>query len=221
MTEPPQDLIHEGVRFFGEISASISHELKNVLAIINENAGLLADIVDLSTKGMPIAPQRLARLAQSIAGQVSRGDRIVKDMNRFAHSADLPRETVDVGDVIHFICEVASRLIKKKGELPRIDTPAVPIMVQTNRFFLENLVWACLNHSLDAQTPDREMAVEVKKSHNGARIRFRGLSTDAASTVHPFPSPREKTVAGLLNARLMTDRQHGEIVIILDRNAII
>ena len=32
-----------GLQFFGKVSASISHELKNVLAIINENAGLLED----------------------------------------------------------------------------------------------------------------------------------------------------------------------------------
>jgi hypothetical protein len=28
----------EGLKFFGRISTSISHELKNALAIINENA---------------------------------------------------------------------------------------------------------------------------------------------------------------------------------------
>ena len=44
-----------GLFFFGKMSASISHELKNVLAIINENAGLAEDLMpwpkraDLST----------------------------------------------------------------------------------------------------------------------------------------------------------------------------
>ena len=33
-----------GIQFFGKMAASISHEIKNVLAIINENAGLLEDI---------------------------------------------------------------------------------------------------------------------------------------------------------------------------------
>jgi hypothetical protein len=32
-----------GLQFFGKMTASISHEIKNVLAIINENAGLLED----------------------------------------------------------------------------------------------------------------------------------------------------------------------------------
>ena len=116
MKDDSQAMAAEGVRFFGEISASISHEIKNVLAIINENAGLLQDMVMMIEKGMPLSPERLSGLAQSMARQVKRGDRIVKDMNRFAHSADHPSETVDIGEVIHFICVLAARLIAMKGE---------------------------------------------------------------------------------------------------------
>ena len=32
-----------GLQFFGKMTASISHEIKNVMAIINESAGLLDD----------------------------------------------------------------------------------------------------------------------------------------------------------------------------------
>ena len=34
-----------GLRFFGKINSSISHEMRNVLAIINENAGLMKDLM--------------------------------------------------------------------------------------------------------------------------------------------------------------------------------
>ena len=97
MRDYSQAMAIEGVRFFGEMSASISHEIKNVLAIVNENAGLLQDMVMMIEKGMPLSPERLSGLARSIVRQVKRGDRIVKDMNRFAHSADHPAETVDIG----------------------------------------------------------------------------------------------------------------------------
>ncbi|MGA6927645.1 MAG: hypothetical protein WBY88_18290, partial [Desulfosarcina sp.] len=70
MTDEPQALAIEGVRFFGEMSASISHEIKNVLAIIHENAGLLQDLLMMSEKGLPLSSERLSRLAQSILRQV-------------------------------------------------------------------------------------------------------------------------------------------------------
>ena len=44
----------EGLQFFGKMSASISHEIKNVLAIINENGLNTADVknVELIEKHM-------------------------------------------------------------------------------------------------------------------------------------------------------------------------
>ncbi|MBW1849305.1 MAG: sensor histidine kinase, partial [Deltaproteobacteria bacterium] len=41
MSSLKESLSNEDLIFFGKINASISHELKNVLAIISETAGLL------------------------------------------------------------------------------------------------------------------------------------------------------------------------------------
>ncbi|WP_054693217.1 hypothetical protein [Desulfosarcina cetonica] len=120
MTEDHQQaLAIEGVRFFGEISASISHELKNVLAIVNENAGLLDDMVRMSEQGLCLAPERVSRAALSIIRQVARGDRIIKNMNRFAHSADLPREDLDIREVVDFIPELTARWWPCRETRPR------------------------------------------------------------------------------------------------------
>ena len=215
MKDDTKALAIEGVRFFGEMSASISHEIKNVLAIINENAGLLQDMLLMTEKGMPLSPERLSRLAQSIIRQVARGDRMVKGMNRFAHSADYPEETVDVGEVIHFISNLATRLITMKGDAPQIEVPATPVTAVTNRFFLENLVWACLCRAMDALAPDRTVCMVAEKIEDAARIRFCGLAGDSLAGGAGVPSPRETMVAGLLGAQLTTDGEKGEIGLIL------
>ncbi|MCJ7596564.1 MAG: sensor histidine kinase, partial [Desulfobacterales bacterium] len=80
------DVIGEaGLQFFGKISASISHEIKNVMAIITESAGLMEDLTVLAEKGMPIDPQRLKTHAGKIMTQIRRADEIIKNMNRFSH----------------------------------------------------------------------------------------------------------------------------------------
>ena len=214
MRDDSRDMAIEGARFFGEISASISHEIKNVLAIVNENAGLLQDMVMMIEKGRPLSPERLTGLAQSIVRQVNRGDRIVKDMNRFAHSADHPSETVDIGEVIDFISVVAARLIAMKGEPPKIDVPAAPVTAFTNRFFLEDLVWTCLCRAMDARAPDRAVSIVAEKTGDTPRIRFCGLAEDFPASGAGFPSPRETMVAGLLGVQLKADKEKGEIVLI-------
>lgn len=215
MTDESQALAIEGVRFFGEMSASISHEIKNVLAIINESAGLLQDMVLLSEKGRPLSQERLSTLAQSMARQVARGDRIVKGMNRFAHSADHPTESVDIGEVIHFISRMAERLIAIKGEAPQFDVPATPVTIVTNRFFLENLVWACLCRAMDAHAPDQTVSIIAEKIDNVTQIRFCGLAGGALAGGAGFPSPREAMVARFLGAQLTIDGEEGEIVLSL------
>ena len=75
-----------GLHCFGAISASVSHELKNALAIINENAGLLEDLSFMAEKGLPLEPAKLKSLAASIGKQIQRADGIIRNMNHFAHS---------------------------------------------------------------------------------------------------------------------------------------
>ena len=214
MKSEPESLAMEGVRFFGEMSASISHEIKNVLAIVNENAGLLADLVQMSEKGIPLDPRRLCRVAASIARQVDRGDRIVRDMNRFAHSADMPRESVDLAEVVAFMPELAARLILMRGRMPEIRLPDTPVLVEANRFFLENLVWTCLCQAMVATEPDRAVSITVEADGATACVRFSGLATAALSDGSRIPDERQAMVAGLLNARVSVDTATGSLSIL-------
>ena len=189
--------------------------MKNVLAIINENAGLLQDMVKMGEKGMPLNLERLSRLAAALSRQVARGNVIVAGMNRFAHSADHPTETVDVGDLILFITTLAARLISMHGPPPRIDAPGEAVTVVTNRFFLEDLVWTCLSRALSACAQDRAVSIQVEKRNQETRIHFGGLDGEALAASEPTPSSREATVARFIGAQLQTDREEGEIRIIL------
>ena len=47
-----------GLRFFGKISASISHEIKNAIAVMNENAGLIKDLIMMAERGRPTIRSR-------------------------------------------------------------------------------------------------------------------------------------------------------------------
>jgi signal transduction histidine kinase len=77
-----------GLQFFGKMSASISHEIKNALAIINESAGLLDDLSLRAERGIPVEPERLKKQAGNILKQIRRADGIIQNMNKFAHSID-------------------------------------------------------------------------------------------------------------------------------------
>lgn len=175
-----------GLEFFGRVSASVSHEIKNVLAIINENAGLLEDFVLMIEKGVPLSPERLDRLAGTVRKQIQRADGIVKKMNRFAHSADRPKETVDLYEAACLVEDVCNRMIDLNGMTVTIIPPANPVVVNTHRFYLQNVLWAVIESIMKVSNAEEAIQIGFEKLPNGAEIRF-GFKTAPGSGVFVLP----------------------------------
>jgi len=172
MSENKHSLDSTGIQFFGRVSASISHEIKNVLAIMNENAGLLEDFVMMAGKGVPLSNERLDGLAMALHKQIQRVDGIVIKMNRFAHSADRPMENVDLYDAICLVTDICSRIIDLKGVNVNTIQPASPVIVNTHRFYVQNMLWAYIEGIMTVLNPEETLQIETNKIQNGAEIIF-------------------------------------------------
>ena len=200
-----------GLQFFGQISASISHEIKNVMAIINENAGLLEDFTLMEERGVPIDPARLKVMAKGVKKQIGRADEILKNMNRFAHSIDQIITTVDLAQPIELIIAVTARFAAMKGVQVDLRLPETPVMIQTTPFNLMNLIWLCLDFSMSASGDEKRIELVANETENGARIRFRNLSGLTETRLDNFPSDRVKRLLETLNADLKTGVECKEI----------
>jgi len=161
-----------GLVFFGRVSTSISHEIKNVLAIINENAGLLEDLVLMVEKGVPLDPERLERLAAIVRKQIVRADGIVKKMNQFAHSVDIAVDRVDLYETACFVTDLCDRMISLNRVSVNVIPPVSPVSVNTHRFYLQNMLWGCIEFIMEERKPGQEIEVVFEKIEKGAEIRF-------------------------------------------------
>ncbi len=139
----------EGLQFFGKMSASISHEIKNVLAIINENAGLLEDFTLMAEKGRPVDMERFKTVAGKIRGQVGRADGIVKNLNRFAHSADHFSGEIDLNESLGFVVALSERFAAMAGVSFEHMEDGRTVPLNTTPFFLHNLLWLCINFAIE------------------------------------------------------------------------
>ena len=213
------DMIREqGLQFFGKISATISHEINNALAIINENAGLLQDFTLMAGKGTPIDPERLHTLAVKMIQQVRRAEMIVRNMNRFAHSVDESVKNVDIGDIVALVVALTSRVASMRGVTVEPKPTAVPVTITTNPFFLENLVWLCLDFAMDAAGEGNTIDIVTEKTLNGAQVRIMQIKSLARAAVDKFPAEREIALLDALKADLVADVGTGELVITLPRD---
>jgi C4-dicarboxylate-specific signal transduction histidine kinase len=212
--ESKLDKISEtGLQFFGKMSASISHEIKNVLAIINENAGLLQDFVLMADQGMPIDPQRLKTLAEAVLKQIGRADGIVINLNRFAHSVDKTYTTVDLNDMVELVVALSARFAAMGGVdlIPKLSE--VPVKLKTIPFFLMNLLWLCLEFVMDAVGRGGSVELVTEKAVNGGCIRFNTSASSVAVPTDTFSTEREKTLLDLLKAEFSVDTGSKEVVL--------
>ena len=203
-----------GLHCFGSISASISHELKNALAIINENAGLLEDLSLMAEKGRPLDPVRLKNLAANIGKQIQRADGIIRNMNRFAHSADEPVNCIDLGDTLALTVALSARLAAMKSVTLNFIPPPQPINVTTRLFYIENLVWLCLKEIFERAGAEKEITLALRSRPEGAAVIFSPVDapvTDAATI----------KLLDYLKAAQSTDSQKRELTLTLpsDMNA--
>jgi len=206
-----------GLQFFGKMSASISHEIRNTLAILNENAGLLEDYILMAEKGIPIDHERLKTLAQSMRGQIQRADGIVGNMNRFAHGVDESEKSVDLHEILNLLVALSGRFADMQGV--KLD-PAYPegqILITTNPFFLENLLFCFLDFAMGVMGKGKRLGIVAEEHEKGVCFRFAGLEGLAKRHGGPFPSEREKGLIEALEADFLFDIEAGEIVVTIPK----
>lgn len=102
------------IAMIGRISAAMTHEMRNVLAIIRESSGLMQDILAVSEGTSLPHKEKFTNALGKIEKHVRRGDEIVTQFNTFAHSMDEPRDRVEVNDLINLVAVLMQRFARSK-----------------------------------------------------------------------------------------------------------
>jgi len=213
-------LCHEGLRFFGQATASISHELRNALAIVNESAGLLSDFCEMAEEGRPLERERLESLAQKITAQIRRADGIVKDLNLLAHSVDEQVKQVELGAILKLMVALSRRSASMRSIGLEFLPPPRPLMIKTNPFLLKNLIWLCLGFAMDVAGDGRQVELTGQETQGGAQVKMTRLQGLGKIPPKGFPGKGEKAILSALGADLNADTEAGELVIILPKENI-
>ena len=98
----------EEIALWGKITAGISHEMNNVLAIINESNGLIQDIMKSNREGPTKHQDKMVQAMEMINRQINRGVEISNSLNRFAHSTDEATKNINPNEIsnqVNFLLE--------------------------------------------------------------------------------------------------------------------
>ncbi|MFP4476418.1 MAG: hypothetical protein ACLFOY_12735 [Desulfatibacillaceae bacterium] len=113
-------MTRKDLEFMGSVTAGMTHEINNVLAVIRESSGLLEDLVSLAGEGDIPHRDKFVRNLSGIGRQVERGVRLTNTLNRLAHSVDHPEESVGSGDLM----ELAEALTRRNASRAHVEIVA-------------------------------------------------------------------------------------------------
>jgi len=158
--------------FFAAISASFTHEIKNHLAIINEQNGLLGDMLTMDVDDGPAYRKRLNEVVRDVAGQVVKADMVVRRFNTFAHTADNPMADVDIADFLKLFGEISSRLARRKGATVLVESGSECVTIRTRPFELLHLLFYVMNLLLDSGPSKGVLRLGLESGVRGVCVRM-------------------------------------------------
>ncbi len=164
-----------GLLFFGKVSASIAHEIKNVLAIINENTGLLEDLSFAAQRGSNIEPERLNKACQQFTKQIQRANDIMKNMSLFAHSVDTFKAQIDLHSLTELVVNLAGRLAAMRKLSLKVAVPSTPVVFTGNPFLLQNTIWQALEFAFKVTNSGGTLVFTPGKDDGGITLRMDGM----------------------------------------------
>jgi nitrogen fixation/metabolism regulation signal transduction histidine kinase len=168
----------EELSFFGKIGAGVSHDIRNVLSIVNENTGLLEDQLELAERGRPLDREKLKEICARITRQVKRGTRTMQRFSRFAHAADEQPASSDLTAIAETVAALAERHVALAGCRLQTDLPDESIHVNANPFSLQHALFSAIELILESVDDGR--AVTIKLASRGTAAMM-SVSGDAAS----------------------------------------
>lgn len=134
-------------RFFGEVSASVAHELQNVLAIVKETAGLMQDNLLMQKDALsPEIAETFSKTITRIQEQTERGGKITAGLNGFAHTADLPETGVVVSEVVQRLVFLSRRIFQNMGLGAEVDEIDASLVIKTDPVRFQMLVFNCIRY---------------------------------------------------------------------------
>lgn len=157
--------------FVGSVTASLSHEIKNTLAIINETSGLMVDLLDYSAPPPGWAPYpRLKTLLASIAEQVERSGIIIKRLNRFAHSMDEQLVALELNDLLVEITNLAQRIARLQEVHLETRLAGESLNIRSDPFQVQQVVFRLIEGSLKFAPKNTTVTVASRREGEAARV---------------------------------------------------
>jgi len=159
--------------FLSAMTASTTHEARNVLAIIKESAGLVEDLVQVYAARGSLNQEKVQRALERIDLQVRRGADLLTTLNRLAHTLDQALSTVELNQEVEQLVRLSQRFARQRDQ--RIEAEGRPeeLHLLLNALRLHMTLHEALMCCLEELPPGATITVGGREEGGAAFAEFR------------------------------------------------
>jgi len=186
----------------GRLAAGVAHEINNPLAIINEKAGLIKDLLGMADKQSP-DKDRLLKQTDSIIKSVSRCSEVTHRLLGFARHIDVKIEPVGIDALIRDVLGFLEKEADYRDIQIVMNVSDTLPTIHSDRGQLQQLFLNLINNAFQAMKKGGKLEITVQDSasdHIRVRIEDNGIGIAQKDIEHifePFYSTKKTKGTGL------------------------
>jgi two-component system NtrC family sensor kinase len=144
----------------GRLAAGVAHEINNPLAIINEKAGLMKDLTELSDDFDN--KEKFEDLLRSINSSVTRCRAITHRLLGFARRMDVTAEVIDINALIQEVLGFLDKEALYRDVHISLDLTEDLPTIESDRGQLQQVFLNFINNAMDATTNDEDESYQAE-----------------------------------------------------------
>ncbi|MCF8094079.1 MAG: hypothetical protein K9J79_01835 [Desulfobacteraceae bacterium] len=177
--------------FYGRMTANLTHEFKNILAIIQESAGLMEDIMAVAPLSKEKYQERFNNSMTTIKNQLQRGMQLATRFNKFAHAPDHASDELDLGETVEHFCTLTERFARLKHISLEADTREIKLT--TNPLLLYMALFYSLDSCLSVLPAKSSISMAASENSGKPVIEIECAGKDAPAAPQFFTKLRESS----------------------------
>ena len=181
----------------GRLAAGVAHEINNPLAIINEKAGLMKDILEVSGN-IPDNKDKFLSLISGIAESVNRCRTITHRLLGFSRRMEISQDAIDMNDAIQEVIGFLEKEILYRNIRLELNLQENLPKVITDKGQVQQVFLNIINNAIDALKKNGLINVTTYAKDDkfiGIAIKDNGSGIPKENLKHifePFYSTKEK-----------------------------
>jgi two-component system NtrC family sensor kinase len=181
----------------GRLAAGVAHEIINPLAIINEKAGLMKDILEVSGS-TPGNKDKFLSLISGIAESVNRCRTITHRLLGFSRRMEISQDAIDINDAIQEVIGFLEKEILYRNIKLELDLQEKLPKILTDKGQVQQVFLNIINNAIDAVKENGYIRITTYSKGDeliGVAIKDNGSGIPKENLKHifePFYSTKEK-----------------------------